>query len=595
MRGKASDPESLVHAVQTNQDCQSRPRVLPHPRTIGMATFTAILSLLAALLASRMSPSRLLLPLGGNDGVALYQFSQTTRWFGWFTWNPDIGYPFGMDHAHFPAPELRMWALLRLLVQVTDDAILALNAFYLIGFSTVGASAYLLLHATVRTDWIAVPLAVSTATVPWHFDRFQHALLADYSAVPLGLLLCYLMWSGWWDHSRGRLALALAVGVFIGSGGVYFSFYALLALTPVALWRWWTHRGSPELRRTLTADAAVLAIIPLTLGVCLLAHSSLARTPAAELPAFARNPEESLVNAGNILTLFTPWPISGGPGGEEGDALYNVLGAISVVVSLAAGVWVIAVRLAKDPNARLPERAGETLPWLGMLLWMLLWFLPGMGLLFAHLVSPNLRSWGRVSLEILFVSTVISAILLAGWAKSRGQVPAAGALLSLIVALQLVPDHRAFLAPWGAQLDEAAVSYRSAVLATLPPRCPVLQVPLLTYPEGFPLPTPHMGVYDHMWTQVYIPELRWSFGVVGGTVAGQAVAARYPRGGEPSTVVDRAREDGYCAVQIDERGMWPGELEAYDEVLGEADIRVDRWRLHLLEHPDVLGHGEQRD
>ena len=112
---------------------------LPGVRVWGTALSSGLLSLIAALLSLRITPASVRLPFGRSDAVAMYQATHTMIRYGWFTWNPDIGYPYGMDAAHIPSPEIHQWLLLKIVTLFTSDPILALNAFYLVGFFVVGA------------------------------------------------------------------------------------------------------------------------------------------------------------------------------------------------------------------------------------------------------------------------------------------------------------------------------------------------------------------------------------------------------------------------------------------------------------------------
>jgi hypothetical protein len=246
------------------------------------------------------------------------------------------------------------------------------------------------------------------------------------------------------------------------------------------------------------------------------------------------------------------------------------------------------VARSKEPDADAPPVLVELRPWLRLFLWYLAWFLPGLGYVFALLVSPAMRSWGRVSIVLLYIAMVVLGILLREGLTGRPRRVslAAGAILVAVTASQAAVDHRPLLAGPLDDLDVDARAYTAALDAVLPAGCPVLQVPLLEFPEGFPLVTPTMGVYDHMWTQVYGPERRWSFGVERNTAAGVAFNGRFPRGQSPAVTVERAAEDGYCAIQLDVWGLDTDQLAQFEALLGAPTVTVGRWRAHGL-RPDT--------
>ena len=549
---------------------------LPPARTWGLAALAGVVSLCAAAVSLRLATTPLQVPFGRNDAVMMYLLTSTMIRFGWFTWNPDIGYPHGMDFAHFPSTEIHQWLLLRVITEFTSDPILALNMFFLIGFFTVGASAYLLFAPTVGVEWLALVLAVSAATIPWHFSRFPHTLLADYSPVAIALLLAFLMWSHWWQQSGARFALALAAAVYVGTGGVYYSFYACLFIGPVLAWRVLASR-SPRL---WWRDAAITATVPVTMGLSAFAHSALAVTPAAGL-SFVRDPLESMAFAGNPISLIIPWPLRNLR--TEGEARFSVIAAVAVLVALGILVGLALAGRKGGVSNEWARAAGELTPWFRLLAWGLLWFLPGLGWAFAVLVTPNLRSWGRISVAVMFIAMVIFGIVVRELVKGRrrSQVIAAGALGSILI-LQVAQDHRPLMAPWAEAFDAQVRVYASALAEIIPPGCPILQIPTIRFPESWPAPSPLMGPYDHMWLPVYAPEYRWSFGVVAGSEPFAASRARYNEDQPLDVQVANAMEDGYCAIHVDEAGLTQDELAEVATLLGQPDLHEGRWALYRL-------------
>ena len=262
-----------------------------------------------------------------------------------------------MDFAHFPSPEIHQWLLLRGITWFTSDPIVALNVFFLGGFFVVGACAHLLFVATVRLEWLAVILAVSAATVPWHFSRFPHTLLADYSPVPIALLLAFLMWKGWWRKAGTRFLLALAAAAYVGTGGVYYTFYACLVMGPVLLWR----IASSRAPRMWWRDVVVATAVPLSLGASLAAHHALTRTRSASW-AILRDPLESIAYSGVSVSLVIPWPLRHMLfENREGEARYNILGSLAVVVALGMllGWQPPAPEVRSGPTARESSRSSR--------------------------------------------------------------------------------------------------------------------------------------------------------------------------------------------------------------------------------------------
>ena len=205
------------------------------------------------------------------------------------------------------------------------------------------------------------------------------------------------MWKGWWRKAGTRFLLALAAAAYVGTGGVYYTFYACLVI-----WRRCSFGGSrPPVSSDVVARcggrhsrAAVAGGIP--------------RSPpcsdqnAIRLVGDYCDPLESLAYAGVSVSLVIPWPLRHMLfENREGEARYNILGSLAVVVSLGIllGLAATGSRSEEWPGrARIVE---ELTPWLLLMGWTTIWFIPGLGYAFAVLVSPNLRSWGRLSVVIL--------------------------------------------------------------------------------------------------------------------------------------------------------------------------------------------------
>ena len=545
------------------------------PRVLGMALVAGILSLVAALVSLRLTSESLRLPLGRDDAVALYQAANTTIRFGWFTWNPDIGYPYGMDASHIPNPEVHEWLVLKLITMLSADPFLALNTYFLFGFFSVGCFSYLLFLSTVRLEWFALLLSVAAATLPWHFARLPHALLADYSPVPIALLLAYLMWNRRWVTSNGRFALAIAGAVFVGTGGVYYALFACILLGPVLLWRIASERRVTRWWR----DAAVAFAIPTALLASMGMHGSLSRMPSAG-SSYARSALESLVYSGDVLTLFLPWPLANAH--IEGNARLSILGAMAVTASVGI-LLALAVARYRGP-ARMVDASvtRELVPWLRLFVWSLLWFAPGLGFVFALLVSPSIRSWGRMSIVILYISFVIGGIALRALTQARPRWRVASAVgLSVLLVGQVAMDYSSLLAPWSSGFDAEAKRYAAGLRSLVNRSCPILQLPIMKFPEAI-WPTDRMAPYDHMWMQIYAPEFRWSFGVVTGTRAAEASQKRYSEKMDLAQIVHNADQDGYCAIHVDRLGMTPARDARLSTVLGKPDLEVGRWALYQL-------------
>ena len=118
-------------------------------------------------------------------------------------------------------------------------------------------------------------------------------------------------------------------------------------------------------------------------------------------------------------------------------------------------------------------------------------------------------------------------------------------------------------------------SYVSQLEGRLAERCPVLELPLVPYPESPPVNG--MTDYSHLWTYVYSEGLRWSYGGLKGTSNGQW---GQDAADDPSALAARAQEAGFCGVQVDTKSFASdADLVKYLEALGYPDLTSSsgRW------------------
>lgn len=584
MTAKDQDVQVLLRADPNESDRPPTRRSVSFGSALAVALLSGLLSLASAGLALRLRLADMELPWGRGtqftgDSAYHYLLADTMKAFGWFTFNPDVGFPWGMDIAHIPQAELHQWATLKAITALAGSPVVALNAFFLFGFFATGFCSALLFTATVRSRSLAVLLSVVGATLPWHFSRFHHTLLADYSAVPILLLLAFTMWRGVWVDSWGRFAAGVAGAVYVGSGGAYYAFFAVLVLAPVLLGQVLTKRRLSQWWR----DAVVVLTIPATLWLSLMAHRSLAVQPQVGRALESRDPMMSLGFAGDVISLFTPWPIADIR--YEADAGPSFLASAAVVTT----IWLL-VALAFQSGRGGAEGfwgsiGAELQPWFRLFVWVLLWFLPGLGWVFSTVVSPEIRSWGRLSVVLLYISLVIAGIALRTWVRMRsGGHPwgpiAAWAVMGTALAGQLAVDHRPLVIPDTAvRLDSSAREYVGRVDAALPDGCPVLQLPAMSFPEDWR--SEKMAAYDHAWVQIYDQSRPWSFGAVNGTPGGEVVR-RYYLGRPLGQQIEQGRADGFCAVHVDTYGMEQDSLSDLSKLLGAPTVAVGRWVLFAI-------------
>jgi len=180
----------------------------------------------------------------------------------------------------------------------------------------------------------------------------------------------------------------------------------------------------------------------------------------------------------------------------------------------------------------------------------------GVSSLIAIYLTPQIRTWSRITIFIAFFAAVLLVLAIdwfIAWMKRR--TGDARPAVALVVVLGLAgfldqappavaPDHAKDARTW-----QQGAQFISQVEDAVPPGSMILQLPYVPYPEAW-LGKP-LGPYDHFTGYLHSDSLRWSFGAIRGSAADWlAPLATQP----PSVAIDAAAAAGFAGVYVDLAG-----------------------------------------
>jgi hypothetical protein len=554
-----------------------------------VGAFVGLLCVGVAVLVYRMRPSELgLLWLGGGDLTPVVGVLKGVLDGYDITYNASLGFPGFLDAAQWPLfTDAYHWLHLVPMAWVFSDAVSAVNAYAFVGFFEVALVAYLLLRR-LGVFWSgALVLSAALTLLPWHFARApSHIFLANYAPAIVGIGLVVAVWRGYFDRAVlprvvGGLALALVAGV----GGIYYAFMTSLLLAVVL--------GMRIVSRVVSRNAAPVGWITALVAIAVPAFTvmsivvSRAVQHAATVAPHSRFSSESTLYGGSPASLFLPDvrsvfarllaglrpDIGGLLTFTEGTAAFNVVIIVALIVVL--GVLVIGLfRPAHTPTWRRGQRQTGYLQSL-LLIVLFMFATMGGGVLFAHLVTPEIRAWGRYSVYIAVLAALAAGVLATELFRTRrrwraGLATAAAALLA-IETLTLGFANYANTE----ELDHEIRPFVKQLEEKLAEGCPILQLPLHEYPEAGPVNK--MGDYDLMIPYLVSEDLRWSYGGFKLTQEGRwGLDMR----DDIQALADAAQREGFCGVLVDSTSYAsPADLQRYTSVLGAPDLvsQGERW------------------
>jgi len=448
----------------------------------------------------------------------------------WVFYNPHLGMPFGSVTFNYPQPDVFHYVTIKLLGLTTTNFGWVVNWFYLLTFpATCLCTLYVL-----RQLAIGYPAALLGSLLytflPYHFMRGEaHLFLGAYYLIPFLALLMFRVasgrppllgegpgkWPGLAWRSRGFLG-TVAVCLIAGSSGVYYAFFAafLFAVTGLAASAA-QRRLAPLLSAVLMAGLITLTVLLCLLPHLLLGHRNISTRVSGDAETYALKMTQLLLPVSGhrlpaLAALKNNYYHAAPLVNENDAATLGIVGSVGFMLLLGwAGIRILG------GEAKLLNRDDQRILSFAALLTIastLLATIGGLGSLFAVLVSPQIRSYNRISVLIAFFSILAVVLLLdriGTRPKTRSSYIIYCAGVALVGFIGLYDQTSPIFVP---NYVENARNFRSdarfvrAIERSVPPEAMIFQLPYLTYPEA--------SRYDLMRGYLHSRRLRWSYGAM---------------------------------------------------------------------------------
>ena len=512
-------------------------------------------SILGAAWVHRVTPKDLTYPwrVVDSDLSAVYSLAQAVgqSWFGMV--NHSLGAPFTADFSLAFIPDDLQVEILRILMHLTNNPFVAVNLFYLLTFGLCAVTFLLLADTFKMSRWVSAPLALSYAWLPYHFTRMDagHVFLAAYYMVPIGVMYLHRLFeyltgslnSFFPSSTIKRIGFVLGI-IAVGSSGTYYGvFFALLAATMILL--------VPQLNQPIRLSATRAGLT--TLVSFLFIAAPLVRIISSQLrgleTVLTRSPEESVQFGGSIARLLVPWgvwlPTKLRPIVLPTEFEWTISPILGVI-----GVWILLIGIAVSMAGRSrTNNKQSSIRYIFM--WALLFYTAtGVSLVFAYAVDPSFRCWNRLSIVIMTLALVALGATLSSFRKlNKAWFPI---LLVVAVLSQLSPLHDSGIGQepdtFSIETFTALKQVATVVRQTTKPGCQILQLPQMQFPEGGQIGL--VGAGSHLWLPLLLEDLRWTFGGMKGTVAGDYWLINHFSVGQ---IILKLQSKELCAVVIDTR------------------------------------------
>ena len=353
-----------------------------------------------------------------------YNFAKNIEDTGWWLSNPRFGAPGGQLLYDFPLTEVIHLAILKLLIFLGLNWYMSVNVFFILTFPlTAIVSLYVMRKMGIKI-YIALPLSVIYAFIPYHFFRgVNHLFLAGYFTIPFTVLAAYRLTIN--DPPSNIQTILL--GFVIALSGPYYAFFScFFILTGLLIGL------SKGFERKLVYKAGLLLFsLAFFFTLSLLPTILYNQKYGENLNATVRVSADTEVYGLKLIQLLLPIEdhnlsffnkitkqyLAYGFSTTVNENQYSSLGAISSIGFLILIFWV----MFKPAWLKLEDSLKAKLNFLGTLnlVAILLATTGGFSLIISTYLNPTFRSVNRVSIFIAFFALVALGFLLQNIKKAK--------------------------------------------------------------------------------------------------------------------------------------------------------------------------------
>jgi phosphoglycerol transferase len=442
---------------------------------------------------------------------------------GWVYTNSRSGHPFGSEFYDFPGSETGNYLIIKALSFFNDDYVFVLNAFVILSFPVVFAASFFAAGGFALAPSLSFAAAFLFTFLPFHFLRTGHTFYMWYFVVPIYFYFSYRMHLGFVGiEFKNRYLRYLGVFLILlisASFGVYFALFGCLVIIFGGV------TGLIRSGRLRPLYLSIFGCLSIAMGVAanLIPNSMYTNSHGENAEVAQRAPAESEIYGLKPIQLVLPRTGHRLESFRQITDNYNrttplvnenttaSLGLVGTLGLLITGVCLLVALFNRSTDQRIL--------FVGALICILLLFgvIGGLGSLFAHIVSPSIRAWNRISVVIAF-GCIVAVLILLQVLSDRIRDEKRRSFVRVIAALFLCGvgfwDQTVSACTSCLEGNRQRLEIDRQLIATIERQLPsgagVYQLPYMPYPEVPPVN--RLGAYDLAIGFLHSDNLGWSFG-----------------------------------------------------------------------------------
>ena len=458
---------------------------------------------------------------------------------GWNLQNKFIGMPFGPTMYDFPSADNFHWLLIKIISIFIPNYSVVFNLYYLLTFPLTALCSLYVFRRFNLSYAISIIGSLIFTFIPYHFIRLvgkdeSHLLLAAYYMIPpivMVILWVYKRDDMFFNYDINKQKLvfgflnkkaisALLICILISSSGIYYAFFAcfFLAVAGISSFLW-----GKKVHYLITS---VILIAVISAGVLINISPTLSYNHKyGKNNQFIRNPLASEYYGMKISQLILPVTDHRIPYlaslkdkynkapliNENESSSLGVVGSVGFLVLLANFIYGKRFRTGLEL---------ESLSELNIAA-VLLATIGGFGTIYAILVSPQIRSYNRISIYIAFFSVFTVLFLLQKFSnryiKNKTTTLVFYVFLGILLCIAILDQTTSkYVSPYKLIKSDFTNDqiFVDEIENLLPQNAMVFQLPRMSFPENGSLYK--MESYDLFRGYLHSKNLRWSFGSMKG-------------------------------------------------------------------------------
>ncbi|WP_025720501.1 hypothetical protein [Paenibacillus sp. 1-18] len=521
-----------------------------------------------------------------GDGLSTNLFIKGMIDNGWYNFNPYVGAPFGLEMYDYPlGGDNFQYLVMKFLSLFNSNSIWVMNVYYLMTFPLCMISAYMVFRNFKVPISFSITFSLLYAFLPYHILRTGHLFLLGYYMIPLMVMV--IMWLAHQDDfllvksrenpkTRGyrinvnkKLFASFIICALIGATGAYYAFFSCFFLAVVGIAQWIFEKNAAKFFKSLF----LVLIIVFSLAVNISPSLYYKLNNPSQNSVSSRDFEAAEIYGLKISQLLLPttnhnmeWIRdkkneynSKAPLVNENDtASLGVIGSFGFLMLL---IVMIFLKMRPDLN----NQYVRTLSIMNVCA-LLLGTIGGFGVLFAALISAQIRSYNRLSIFIAFFSLLYLALstkLIIKKFKLNNYVVSLIALIVAFVGMFDQSSHPLVSSKIVAQKYNQDAEFIHHIRELVPSKSMIFQVPYVSFPEGEKLN--NMGNYDLLKGYIHSHDLYWSFGNMKSSFGDRWMKALVKR--PLNEAINIISYTGYTGIYIDRNGYTPDYLKQLEATL----------------------------